>query len=83
MPTECVVSASDRTVLEQWVRSPTVPQEWGLRAKTLLATADGEGVRAMARRLEGLRHLSQSPKRDHARACHQCTYHSNPWATLS
>src|SRR6267378_2674233 len=52
MPTECVVTASDRTVLEQWVRSPTVPQEWGLRAKILLATAGGEGVRAMARRLE-------------------------------
>jgi transposase len=52
MPTECAVSASDRAVLEQWVRSPTVPQEWGLRAKILLATADGEGVRAMARRLE-------------------------------
>ena len=50
MPTECVVSGSDRVVLEQWVRSPTVPQEWGLRAKILLATADGEGVRAMARR---------------------------------
>jgi Winged helix-turn helix len=52
MPTECVVSTSDRAVLEQWVRSPTVPQEWALRAKILLATADGEGVRAMARRLE-------------------------------
>ena len=52
MATECVVSAADRAVLEQRVRSPTVPQEWGLRAKILLATAAGEGVRAMARRLE-------------------------------
>jgi transposase len=52
MPTECEVSAADRAVLEQWVRSPTVPQEWGLRARILLATAAGEGVRAMARRLE-------------------------------
>jgi winged helix-turn helix protein len=52
VPTECVVRAVDRDVLEQWVRSPTVPQEWALRAKILLATADGEGVRAMARRLE-------------------------------
>src|SRR5574341_183608 len=52
MPTECVVSAADRAVLEQWLRSPTVPQEWGLRAKILLASAAGEGVRAMARRLE-------------------------------
>src|SRR5262245_15215704 len=52
VPTACVVSAGDRAVLEQWVRSPTMPQEWALRAKILLATAEGEGVRAMARRLE-------------------------------
>jgi transposase len=52
MPRECVVSGADRGVLEQWLRSPTVPQEWGLRAKILLATAAGEGVRAMARRLD-------------------------------
>lgn len=51
MPKPCVVKESDRLVLEKWVRSPTVPQEWALRAKILLATADGEGVRAMARRL--------------------------------
>src|SRR5687767_9661438 len=30
----------------------------------------------------GLRHLRQSPKRDHAYTCHQCTYRNNPWATL-
>jgi transposase len=52
MPRECVVNGADRGVLEQWLRSPTVPQEWGLRAKILLATAAGEGVRAMARRLD-------------------------------
>src|SRR5271156_6628957 len=30
----------------------------------------------------GMRHLRHSPKRDHALACHQCTYRSIPWATL-
>lgn len=51
MPRLCVIKDADRAVLKKWIRSPTVPQEWSLRAKILLATAEGEGVRAMARRL--------------------------------
>lgn len=46
------VKAADRRVLEQWLRSPTLPQAWGLRARIVLASADGEGVRALARRLQ-------------------------------
>lgn len=47
-----VLKAADRVIVEQWLRSPTLPQAWGLRAKIVLASADGEGVREMARRLE-------------------------------
>lgn len=47
-----VLKTGDRVIVEQWLRSPTLPQAWGLRAKILLASADGEGVREMARRLE-------------------------------
>jgi hypothetical protein len=46
----------DRAVLEGWLRSPTLPQEWVLRAKIVLASAAGEGPRAMARRLEVAQH---------------------------
>lgn len=46
------VKERDRAVLEGWLRSPTLPQEWALRAKIVLASAAGEGPRAMARRLE-------------------------------
>src|SRR5215472_8667797 len=46
-----VVNAGDRRVLESWLRSPTVPQSLALRAKIVLASADGEGVRPMAKRL--------------------------------
>jgi len=41
----------DRTTLEQWLRCPTTPQELAVRAKIVVARADGEGVRAVARRL--------------------------------
>ena len=47
-----VVNSKDRSVLESWIRSPTLSQAWALRAKIVLASADGEGVRPMARRLE-------------------------------
>ena len=47
-----VVKSNDRTVLEGWIRSPSLPQAWSLRAKIVLASADGDGVRALARRLE-------------------------------
>lgn len=52
MSEKFVIRAEDVEVLEQWVRSPTMPQAWALRAKILLATANGEGVRSMARRFE-------------------------------
>ena len=46
------VKSKDRAVLEGWIRSPTLPQAWALRAKIVLASGEGEGVRPMARRLE-------------------------------
>jgi transposase len=46
------VKAQDRATLEGWLRAPTLPQEWSLRARIVLASAAGEGPRAMARRLE-------------------------------
>lgn len=52
MAPKFVLKAADRVVVEQWLRSPTLPQAWGLRAKILLASAEGEGVREMARRLD-------------------------------
>jgi transposase len=45
------VPAEDRRILERWLASPTIPQAMALRARIILASADGEGVRAMARRL--------------------------------
>jgi transposase len=52
MAAKFVLKAADRGIVEQWLRSPTLPQAWGLRAKIVLASADGEGVPEMARRLE-------------------------------
>jgi transposase len=46
-----VVREADRATLESWVRARTLPQEWVLRAKIVLASAEGEGPRPMARRL--------------------------------
>jgi transposase len=46
-----VVKAKDRAVLASWLRSPTVPQALALRAKIVLASADGEAIRPMAERL--------------------------------
>lgn len=45
------VAEADRTALESWVRAPSVAQGLALRAKVILASAQGEGVRPMARRL--------------------------------
>jgi transposase len=45
------VKGSDRTVLESWSRSPTVPQALAVRAKIILASAQGEPVRGIAARL--------------------------------
>ena len=47
-----VVSGKDRETLAQWLRCPTMPQQWALRARIVLASSDGEGVRQIARRLE-------------------------------
>ena len=38
-------------MLESWLRAPTVAQDLALQAKVILASAAGEGVRPMARRL--------------------------------
>lgn len=45
------VKPSDRRILERWLRSPTLPQALGMRARIVLASADGEGVRPLSRRL--------------------------------
>src|SRR6267378_598904 len=46
------VTEADRAMLESWLRTPTLAQGLALRARVILASADGEGVRPMARRLE-------------------------------
>jgi transposase len=46
------VNRQHRALLEQWLRCPTMPQQWVLRAKIVLAGARGEGVRDTARKLE-------------------------------
>lgn len=43
-----VLKRGDRQTLESWVRSPNLPQAWGLRAKIVLAIAGGTGVRRCA-----------------------------------
>jgi transposase-like protein len=45
------VTEADRAMLESWLRAPTLAQGLALRARVILASADGEGVRPMARRL--------------------------------
>jgi transposase len=45
------VAQADRTALESWLRAPSIAQGLALRAKVILASAAGEGVRPMARRL--------------------------------
>ena len=45
------MAEADRALLEAWLRSPNVAQDLALRAKVILASAKGEGVRRMARRL--------------------------------
>jgi len=45
------VAQADRARLEAWLRTPTVAQDLALRAKVILASAAGEGVRPLARRL--------------------------------
>jgi transposase len=45
------VAEADRAMLESWLRAPSVAQGLALRAKVILASARGEGVRPLARRL--------------------------------
>ena len=47
-----VLKDEDRSELERWVRSETCPQDMANRARIILALADGEGVRALARRMK-------------------------------
>ena len=46
------LTKGERETLEAWLRAPTIPQEMALRAKIVLASADGEAVRPLAARLE-------------------------------
>ena len=45
------VADKDVAILKGWLRAPTLGQGLGLRARVILASSAGEGVRAMARRL--------------------------------
>lgn len=45
------VSAKDLKTLDGWTRRPTMPQEWALRARIVIASAQGDGVREIARQL--------------------------------
>jgi transposase len=45
------VSEADRKTLESWLQMPTLSQELGLRARVVLASAEGETVRGLANRL--------------------------------
>jgi transposase len=52
MADEFEVAEADRKALEAWLRAPSIAQELAVRAKVILASAAGEGVRPLARRLE-------------------------------
>ena len=49
---EFILRRGDRAVLEAWRDAPTTPQRMALRAKIVLASAAGESLRSIARRLE-------------------------------
>lgn len=51
MAVEFKVAEADRAMLESWLRAPNLAQGLALRARVILASARGEGVRPMARRL--------------------------------
>jgi hypothetical protein len=44
------LTVADRRVLEGWTRAPSTPQQMAKRAGVILASADGDSVRSMARR---------------------------------
>jgi Homeodomain-like domain len=43
------VKSEDRRVMEGWLRAPTTPQALARRARIVLASAEGEAVRPMAK----------------------------------
>jgi hypothetical protein len=45
------VNAEDREVLESWLRSKTMPQALGMRARVVLLSAQGNSLRAIAQQL--------------------------------
>src|SRR5215472_9896375 len=45
------VAEADQAMLESWLRAPSTTQGVALRARVILASARGEGVRPLARRL--------------------------------
>ena len=45
------VKAEDREVLESWLRSKTIPQALGMRARVVLLSAQGSSLRAIAQQL--------------------------------
>ena len=46
------LTPKDRETLESWLRTPTISQALAMRARVLIASAAGEGVRPLAARLE-------------------------------
>jgi transposase len=46
------LNARERKTLESWVGAPSTPQQMAKRAGVILASAEGQSVRAMARRFE-------------------------------
>jgi len=46
------VSEADRKALESWLQMPSLSQELGMRARVVLASAEGETVRGVAHRLK-------------------------------
>ena len=50
--TEIRLTAEERTVVEGWVKRPTIEQRLALRAKIVLKAADGEGTNRIARELD-------------------------------
>jgi transposase len=51
MATGFKVAEADRVMLESWLRAPSTTQGVALRARLILASAKGEGVRPLAHRL--------------------------------
>src|SRR6516225_4040650 len=48
---EFEVKAEDREVLESWLRSKTIPQALGMRARVVLLSGEGSSLRSIAQQL--------------------------------